>query len=228
MKIKVEKMKKKIRNNDKEQHTQYEYSQNDDQFGQADSDDDADWDIHAEDPNYSRLESEDEADSDGASTDSEAHDVSTYRALWCEEDDEDEEDSEDNEGNEEDPTEEREEEDTGESNVSSRSRRRQFTEEEKQRRKELKLETERFRQMSRDGWDFDMANYPPNLENYPNLYDGPSGPVQDLLQVAESPRALFFYFMPKKLWRTIAYQSNLYRKQQLGSRVAAIKKNKLD
>ena len=42
---------------------------------------------------------------------------------------------------------------------------------------------------------------------------------------AESPLALFFYFLPKRLWQTIAKESNRYHRQQIGVRAGRLRAN---
>ncbi|ETK89118.1 hypothetical protein L915_06730 [Phytophthora nicotianae] len=43
------------------------------------------------------------------------------------------------------------------------------------------------------------------------LYDGPSGPTQAVLAYAENPLAIFYFFLPKDLWRPIAAETNKHR-----------------
>jgi hypothetical protein len=109
-----------------------------------------------------------------------------------------------------------------------RRRRRIFTAEEKEARKkanaEKKLETERLRELATAGWELDFEKFPRTDVPYPNLYNGSYGPVPTLLAKADSPLDLFFYFLPAKLWKTIAIQSNLYRNQQMKSRVLQIQR----
>ncbi|GMF41492.1 unnamed protein product [Phytophthora fragariaefolia] len=42
------------------------------------------------------------------------------------------------------------------------------------------------------------------------LYAGPIGPTKAALACADSPLALFFFFLPKELWRRIAEETNTY------------------
>ncbi|ETM01275.1 hypothetical protein L917_02119 [Phytophthora nicotianae] len=43
------------------------------------------------------------------------------------------------------------------------------------------------------------------------LYDGPSCPTKAALAYAENPLAIFYFFLPKELWRRIAAETNKYR-----------------
>ncbi|GMF59598.1 unnamed protein product [Phytophthora fragariaefolia] len=43
------------------------------------------------------------------------------------------------------------------------------------------------------------------------LYDGPFGPTRAALAYAENPLAIFYFFLPKELWRKIATQTNKFR-----------------
>jgi hypothetical protein len=52
-----------------------------------------------------------------------------------------------------------------------------------------------------------------------------SGPSLEVLELADSPLDLFLYFMPRKLWRKIARESNRYRDQNLVVRVDKMYEN---
>ncbi|ETP40057.1 hypothetical protein F442_12553 [Phytophthora nicotianae P10297] len=43
------------------------------------------------------------------------------------------------------------------------------------------------------------------------LYDGPYGPTKAAFAFADSPLAMFYFFLPKELWRRIAEETNTYR-----------------
>ncbi|GMF49113.1 unnamed protein product [Phytophthora fragariaefolia] len=43
------------------------------------------------------------------------------------------------------------------------------------------------------------------------LYEGPIGPTKAALAYADSPLALFYFFLSKELWRRIAEETNTYR-----------------
>ncbi|EGZ29529.1 hypothetical protein PHYSODRAFT_475348, partial [Phytophthora sojae] len=49
-------------------------------------------------------------------------------------------------------------------------------------------------------------------------------PTPSVLEVAEDPLALLFYFMPPKLWAQIAVESNTYHRQSIPERARAIRK----
>ena len=58
---------------------------------------------------------------------------------------------------------------------------------------------------------------------YPGLYDGSWGPTREVLDVAESPLDLFWFFVPKALICTIADESNRYASQTLKARARTIR-----
>ncbi|OWZ13819.1 hypothetical protein PHMEG_00012798 [Phytophthora megakarya] len=72
--------------------------------------------------------------------------------------------------------------------------------------------------MWEDGWNFDPENFPPS-QRYPGLATDAGGPTDEIMSCADSPLKLFFSFMPKILWRTIADESNRYFLQNLTARV---------
>ena len=73
--------------------------------------------------------------------------------------------------------------------------------------------------------DLDPDNFPPDA-SYPGLYTGEYGPTSSAMKAAaESPLALFFYFLPKRLWQTIAKESNRYHRQQIGVRAGRLRAN---
>jgi hypothetical protein len=63
---------------------------------------------------------------------------------------------------------------------------------------------------------------------YPGLYSGRSGPTQTLLDIAESPLELFFAFFPRRLFRTIAEESNRYAEQTVVQRAKKIRDSQPD
>lgn len=75
------------------------------------------------------------------------------------------------------------------------------------------------KKMRADGWEFDTTKHPERLDPYPGLYSGGYGPTEAVLEAAESPLSLFFFFMPRRLWRRIATESNRYYHQHLNERV---------
>lgn len=64
----------------------------------------------------------------------------------------------------------------------------------------------------------DPDNFPPD-QHYPGLYSGEYGPTDEVLALTHSPLKLFFFFMPKSLWRQVAKETNRYFVQNLTSRV---------
>ncbi|KAG6620805.1 Pol protein [Phytophthora cinnamomi] len=71
------------------------------------------------------------------------------------------------------------------------------------------------------GWEYYKSTFGPD-PTYANLYDGPYGPTHSVLEVAEDPLALMFYFRPPKLSAQIAVESNIYHRQSIPLRVRAI------
>jgi hypothetical protein len=65
----------------------------------------------------------------------------------------------------------------------------------------------------------DAGSRPERTEAYPGLYDEAYGPTDAALERAESPLQLFFFFMPPRLWRRVAMESNRYYNQHLNERV---------
>eukprot|EP00644_Phytophthora_capsici_P012654 jgi/Phyca11/113092/e_gw1.23.483.1 len=47
------------------------------------------------------------------------------------------------------------------------------------------------------------------------LYDGPHGPTRAAMAYATSPLAMFYFFLPKELWRKIAEETNRYRLESI-------------
>ncbi|KAG2852865.1 hypothetical protein PC129_g15555 [Phytophthora cactorum] len=72
----------------------------------------------------------------------------------------------------------------------------------------LALDEEALKKLRVDGWNFHSSTHPTRTEAYPGLYSGGDGPTAEVLELAESPLRLFFYFMPPRLWRRIALESN--------------------
>lgn len=67
-----------------------------------------------------------------------------------------------------------------------------------------------------DGWDtFDEHHSGQVLLDAAPLYDGPSGPTRAALAYAENPLAIFYFFLPKQLWRKIAKETNQYRVESI-------------
>ncbi|KAE8960401.1 hypothetical protein PR001_g30397, partial [Phytophthora rubi] len=58
---------------------------------------------------------------------------------------------------------------------------------------------------------------------YADIYDGPYGPSDSVLSVADDPLALLFYFLPPKLWAQIAVESNTYRRQSIPQRARTLR-----
>ncbi|GMF37333.1 unnamed protein product [Phytophthora fragariaefolia] len=78
--------------------------------------------------------------------------------------------------------------------------------------------------MRDNGWEYDPAKFGEDPE-YHVRYDGPYGPSDSVLSLADDPIALLFYFMPPppKLWSQIAVESNTYHKQSIPARARGIR-----
>ncbi|KAJ8566797.1 hypothetical protein ON010_g6322 [Phytophthora cinnamomi] len=72
------------------------------------------------------------------------------------------------------------------------------------------------------GWEYDPAKFGPD-PTYAGLYDGPYGPSDSVMSVADDPLALLFYYMPPKLWTQIAVESNHYHTQSISLRARSIR-----
>ncbi|GMF52833.1 unnamed protein product [Phytophthora fragariaefolia] len=82
----------------------------------------------------------------------------------------------------------------------------------------LALDQVALKKMRADGCNFGTFTYYFHV-SYPGLYNGEYGPTEEVLELAESPLQLFFYFIPPRLWRRIATESNNYYNQNLNARV---------
>ncbi|KAE8965895.1 hypothetical protein PR001_g28583 [Phytophthora rubi] len=76
--------------------------------------------------------------------------------------------------------------------------------------------------MRDNGWEYDTSKFGPDPK-YEDLYDGPYGPSDSVLSVADDPLALLFYFLPPKLWAQIAVESNLYHRQTIALRARTLR-----
>ncbi|KAG1704718.1 hypothetical protein DVH05_005647 [Phytophthora capsici] len=92
------------------------------------------------------------------------------------------------------------------------------------------LKNDVLREMAATGWedveepdtcDYMNKPYEPvdNTRSYPGLRQGYSGPTADALRNADSPLALFFFFLPVVLWQHIAVCSNEYGREMAPLRV---------
>ncbi|KAG2874021.1 hypothetical protein PC114_g25528 [Phytophthora cactorum] len=59
----------------------------------------------------------------------------------------------------------------------------------------------------------------PEDTEYPDLYKGKYGPTEEVMEKADSPLDLLFFFMPRSLWSKIAKESNRYYDQHLNERI---------
>ncbi|ETM54462.1 hypothetical protein L914_02209 [Phytophthora nicotianae] len=60
------------------------------------------------------------------------------------------------------------------------------------------------------------------------LYDGPSSPTKAALAYAENPLAIFYFFLPKELWRRIAAETNKYRLDSVDEVTQGIRRHALE
>ncbi|KAG1698226.1 hypothetical protein DVH05_028602 [Phytophthora capsici] len=82
------------------------------------------------------------------------------------------------------------------------------------------------KEMRHSGWEYDPSQFGPD-PTYAGLYDGPYGPSDSAMSVADDPLALLFYFMPPKLWSQIAVESNRYHTQSIPLRARAIRSQQI-
>ncbi|KAI9980992.1 hypothetical protein PInf_010342 [Phytophthora infestans] len=76
--------------------------------------------------------------------------------------------------------------------------------------------------MRKTGWEYDPDKFGPD-PTYADLYDGPFGPSESVMAVAEDPLALMFYFLPPRLWLNVTLESNNYQSQTLVHRARGIR-----
>eukprot|EP00644_Phytophthora_capsici_P000560 jgi/Phyca11/100491/e_gw1.4.276.1 len=70
------------------------------------------------------------------------------------------------------------------------------------------------RALSDTGWNIYDENHSGELAlDAEELYAGSWGPTRSAAAFAESPLGIFFYFLPKKMWFSIAEESNAYREE---------------
>lgn len=69
--------------------------------------------------------------------------------------------------------------------------------------------------VAHDAVDETVALPPP-----PRPYAGPCGPTDAVLDIGDNPKALFFHFLPKEMWRHIARESNKYWAQEANVTIA--------
>ena len=92
------------------------------------------------------------------------------------------------------------------------------------------------REMSESGWEdveLDEEGSDGHLDGPSDVYDGLMGPSATAERAArEGMLGLFFYFLPKSLWKEIAFQSNLYefrsRPARIRERTKKIKASAMD
>ncbi|ETI30054.1 hypothetical protein F443_22825 [Phytophthora nicotianae P1569] len=80
----------------------------------------------------------------------------------------------------------------------------------------------RLSQMAYNGWRVLPDNGIRTVEDndeVDSMYDGYCGPSCDAAACGVSPGSLFYYFLPKDLWRHFASESNRYWRQTLDTRV---------
>ncbi|POM74075.1 Hypothetical protein PHPALM_9008 [Phytophthora palmivora] len=73
-------------------------------------------------------------------------------------------------------------------------------------------------------YDYQQQPYesrPPGTihEDYPNIYNGTSGPTAKALGAAATPSGVLFYFIQPELWESIAEESNQYFSERTAERV---------
>ncbi|ETN21965.1 hypothetical protein PPTG_21173 [Phytophthora nicotianae INRA-310] len=86
------------------------------------------------------------------------------------------------------------------------------------------------KRLQAEEWDALMEDDSGRLQLDPApLYDGPYGPTRTAMAYATSPLAMFYFFLPKELWRKIAEETNRYQLESIheiaeGMRERAVQK----
>ncbi|KAE9345843.1 hypothetical protein PF008_g8572 [Phytophthora fragariae] len=81
---------------------------------------------------------------------------------------------------------------------------------------EFDLSDDELNGLQASGWDtFDEHHSNQVLHDAAPLYEGPWGPTRAALAYAENPLALFYFFLPKELWRKVAQETNNYRNESI-------------
>ncbi|KAE9158937.1 hypothetical protein PF002_g32983, partial [Phytophthora fragariae] len=73
-------------------------------------------------------------------------------------------------------------------------------------------------------WDVFMENSSRQVLLDPSpLYDGPCGPTRAAMAYASNPLAIFYFFLPKELWRKIADETNKFRLESVDETAQAMR-----
>ncbi|ETO59003.1 hypothetical protein F444_22619 [Phytophthora nicotianae P1976] len=86
------------------------------------------------------------------------------------------------------------------------------------------------KRLQAEEWDALMEDDSGRLHlDHASRYDGPYGPTRAAMAYATSPLAMFYFFLPKELWRKIAEETNRYRLESIheigeGMRERAVQK----
>ncbi|KAE8953342.1 hypothetical protein PR002_g32416, partial [Phytophthora rubi] len=73
-------------------------------------------------------------------------------------------------------------------------------------------------------WDVFMENSSRQVLLDPSpLYDGPSGLTRAAMAYASNPLAIFYFFLPKELWRKIADETNKFRLESVDETAQAMR-----
>ncbi|POM80429.1 LOW QUALITY PROTEIN: Hypothetical protein PHPALM_1736 [Phytophthora palmivora] len=78
--------------------------------------------------------------------------------------------------------------------------------------------------MRETSWNYDSSTFGPD-PTYRGLYDGLYGPTEGYWLLLK-PLALFFYFMPAKLWRKIEEETNRYHMQNIDKRARELRRSR--
>ncbi|EGZ06819.1 hypothetical protein PHYSODRAFT_341000 [Phytophthora sojae] len=76
--------------------------------------------------------------------------------------------------------------------------------------------------MKLSAWEALEDNIIPDITDDPivdKMYDGYCGPSRNITEASKSPLKLFYYLLPKTLWRKVAAQTNLYWRQTFEARL---------
>ncbi|OWY96564.1 hypothetical protein PHMEG_00033141 [Phytophthora megakarya] len=77
-------------------------------------------------------------------------------------------------------------------------------------------DSEQLDELAEGGWEtYDEHRSSGVLVDPAPLYTGTSGPTRPTLACAENPLAILYLFLPNKLWRKVAAESNAFREENI-------------
>lgn len=76
-------------------------------------------------------------------------------------------------------------------------------------------------------WGAPSSAFETDPASYPQLSRDVAAPIPELREIADSPLALFLYFLPKTLWVQITDETNRYRRQHIEARASRMRANQV-